>query len=46
MMPGITPFFEVPKKIERIGRLSIDWIKKNSLPQEDSSSKKEVILHS
>ena len=46
MMPGITPFFEVPKKMEHMGRLSIDWIKKNSMTQSDSSSEKKMILHS
>lgn len=46
MMPGITPFFEVPKKMERIGRLSIDWIKKNSLPETDPSNQKKMLLHS
>lgn len=40
IMPGITPFFEEPKKVERIGRLSIDWILKHSLPQTITPDKK------
>lgn len=33
VVPGITPFFEDPKKIERVGRLSIEWIQKHALPE-------------
>lgn len=33
VVPGITPFFEEPKKMERVGRLSIEWIQRHSLPE-------------
>lgn len=45
VMPGITPFFEEPKKVERVGRLSIEWIKKNSTPREVGSRLKEMAQH-
>lgn len=42
VMPGITPFFEEPKKMERIGRLSIEWIQKHSVPQTEPTAREDI----
>lgn len=46
VLPGITPFFEEPKKMERVGKLSIEWIQKHSLSRTDSSAREDMAQRS
>lgn len=39
VVPGITPFFEEPKKVERVGQLSIEWIQRYSRSDVPSKNK-------
>lgn len=43
VIPGITPFFEQPKKMERMGRMAINWIQTHSMPQASANRMAELL---
>ena len=39
IVPGITPFFENPKMVEKMGRMAINWIKRQKMKDMTSGGK-------